>query len=144
VLVGEEGVAGAHPAAATTRSGAASAPSRRRSAPAGAEPTGGGLPHRRWPPTPSARARHRRELSRAGAPSPSSTAATRVNKLPFWAFVRTRRPPVSSPLIIFLFLAVILLYKSSMNYDPFSREQIFPDFFEFSVYGLHLQMLSCR
>jgi hypothetical protein len=52
-----------------------------------------------------------------------------------------RRPPASSPLIIFLFLAVILLYKSSMNYDPFSREQIFPSFFEFSVYGLHLQVL---
>jgi hypothetical protein len=28
-----------------------------------------------------------------------------------------------------------------MNYDPFSREQIFPGFFEFSVYGLHLQVL---
>jgi hypothetical protein len=28
-----------------------------------------------------------------------------------------------------------------MNYDPFSREQIFPGFFKFSVYGLHLQVL---
>jgi hypothetical protein len=28
-----------------------------------------------------------------------------------------------------------------MNYDPFSREQIFPGIFEFSVYGLHLQVL---
>jgi hypothetical protein len=52
-----------------------------------------------------------------------------------------RRPPASSPLIIFLFLAVILLYKSSMNYEPFSREQIFPDYFEFSIYGLHLHVL---
>jgi hypothetical protein len=51
------------------------------------------------------------------------------------------RPPASLPLIIFLFLAVILLYKSSMNYDPFSREQIFPGIFEFFVYGLHLQVL---
>jgi hypothetical protein len=68
-------------------------------------------------------------------------AATRVNELPFWESVRTRRPPASSPLIIFLFLAVILLYKSSMNYDPFSREQIFPGFFEFYVYGLYLQVL---
>jgi hypothetical protein len=67
--------------------------------------------------------------------------ATRVNELPFWASVRTQRPSASSPLIIFLFLAVILLYKSSMNYDPFFREQIFPCFFEFSVYGLHLQVL---
>jgi hypothetical protein len=32
-------------------------------------------------------------------------------------------------------------YKSSMYYDPFSHEQIFPNFFEFSVYGLHLQVL---
>jgi hypothetical protein len=70
----------------------------------------------------------------------SSTAATRINELPFRASVRTRRPPASSPLIIFFFLVVILLYKSSMNYDPFSREQIFPGFFKFSVYGLHLQM----
>jgi hypothetical protein len=28
-----------------------------------------------------------------------------------------------------------------MNYDPFSREQIFLSFFEFSVYGLRLQVL---
>jgi hypothetical protein len=28
-----------------------------------------------------------------------------------------------------------------MNYDPFSREQIFPGFFEFFVYELHLQVL---
>jgi hypothetical protein len=122
VLVGEEeeGVAGAHPAA-TTRSGAASAPSRRRSASARAGPTGGGLPHRRWPPTPSARAWHHRELA--------SRCSVSLLHWPFWASVRMRRPPASSPLIIFLFLAVILLYKSSMNYDPFSHEQIFPGFF---------------
>jgi hypothetical protein len=28
-----------------------------------------------------------------------------------------------------------------MNYDPFSREQIFSGFFIFFVYGLHLQVL---
>jgi hypothetical protein len=50
-------------------------------------------------------------------------------------------PPASLPLIIFLFLAVILLYKSSMNYDLFSHEQILPGIFEFFVYGLHLQVL---
>jgi hypothetical protein len=32
-------------------------------------------------------------------------------------------------------------YKSSMNYDPFSHEQIFPKKFKFPVYGLHLQVL---
>jgi hypothetical protein len=69
-LVGEEGEAGVaavHPAATARSSGAAFAPSRRRSAPAGGGRTGGG-PHRpRWPPTPSARARHRR-----ARPSPRS------------------------------------------------------------------------
>jgi hypothetical protein len=28
-----------------------------------------------------------------------------------------------------------------MNYDPFSREPIFPGFFKFFFYGLHLRVL---
>jgi hypothetical protein len=61
VLVGEEeeaGVAAAHPAAMTMRSGIKSSLSPRRSGLPSGGWTGGGSHHRRSPPTPSVRARH--------------------------------------------------------------------------------------